>query len=66
MEKLNLNQILDRNGNVENFTIDLIDIENKLNQAEERLEKCKNDEEKLQASENLQKLASVLKASAYF
>ena len=46
-------------------SIDLIDIENKLNQAEERLKNSKDDEEKLQASENLQKLASLLKASAY-
>jgi len=47
-------------------SVDLVDIETKLNKAEEQLKNAKNDQEKLIASEILQKLTSLLKASAFF
>jgi F0F1-type ATP synthase epsilon subunit len=46
--------------------IDLVEIEKKVNEAEEELKRAENDQEKLKASETLQKLTSLLKASAYF
>ena len=47
-------------------SIDLLEIEKKVNEAEEELKKAKNDQEKLKSSETLQKLTNLLKASAYF
>jgi F-type H+-transporting ATPase subunit epsilon len=47
-------------------SVDLVDIEVKLNQAEQELKQAENDQVKLKASETLQKLTSLLKASAYF
>ena len=47
-------------------SIDLVEIEKKVNEAEEELKKAENDQQKLKASETLQKLTSLLKASAYF
>lgn len=47
-------------------SIDLLEIEKKVNEAEGELKKAKNDQEKLKSSETLQKLTNLLKASAYF
>jgi F-type H+-transporting ATPase subunit epsilon len=46
-------------------SIDLSDVEKKLNQAEEQLKNATNDQEKIKASENLQRLSALLKATPY-
>ena len=52
--------------NAEEITsIDLADVEKKLNQAEEELKNSKNDQEKIKASEKLQRLSALLKATPY-
>ena len=66
VELNNDNLVFCLKGAEEITSLDLLNIENKLNQAEEDLKKSTNDEEKLKASENLQKLTSLLKASSYF